>query len=109
MMSLEPCNFTNIVLIPKISRPTNLSNFRPINLCSVLYKIISKTVANIFRSSLDFCIGENQSAFVSRRLISINILLAYEILHTLKGKRTRRKENMTLKLNMSKAYDHVEE
>lgn len=45
-MSLEPLNATNIVLILKVSQPTNLINFKPISLCNVLYKIVSKNVAN---------------------------------------------------------------
>ncbi|KAA3465977.1 reverse transcriptase [Gossypium australe] len=48
-MSLELYNVTNIVVILKIDQPTNLSNFRPISLCTVLYKIISKTTANRFQ------------------------------------------------------------
>lgn len=107
-MSLEACNFTNIVLIPKMQKPTSLSNFRPVSLCTILYKLILKSFANRFRLVLDACIGETQSAFVLRRLISDNILLAYEILHSFKGKRMGRKGKMTLKLDMSKAYDRVE-
>lgn len=104
-MSLEACNFTNIILIPKMPKPTNLSNFKLISLCTVFYKIISKFVTNHFRMVLDSCISETQSAFVPRRLISNNILLAYQILHSFKGKWMGKKGKMALKLDMSKPYD----
>ncbi|MBA0777426.1 hypothetical protein Gotri_005446, partial [Gossypium trilobum] len=86
-MSLKPFTVTNIVLIPKTAQLLNLTNFRPISLYTVFYKIISKIVANRFQQVLDYCIDEAQSAFVPRRLIIDNVLLAYEIIHSFKQKR----------------------
>ncbi|KAA3464864.1 reverse transcriptase [Gossypium australe] len=106
--SVEDINRTLIVLIPKTVAPTNLKNFRPISLCTVLYKIIVKAVANRLQKVLDVCIDASQSAFVPGRLITDNVSLAYEVLHTLKNKRTGRKGYMALKLDMSKAYDRAE-
>ncbi|KAA3488158.1 reverse transcriptase [Gossypium australe] len=65
----------------------------------------AKMVANRFQKVLKDCIDEAQSAFMPERLISDNVLLAYEILHSFHQKMVWKKGFMALKLDMSKAYD----
>lgn len=62
--SLVELNQTNIVLISKTNNPTKICEFRPISLCNVLYKIISKVLANKLKPILNAIISENQTAFV---------------------------------------------
>lgn len=100
-------NSTRIVLILKVGNPQNMGQFRLISLFKILYKIISKMLANRLQSIIHYCIDEAQSAFVLGQLIYDNILAAYEILHCLKNKRGGRVGSFPLKLDMSKAYNKV--
>nr|XP_023919081.1 uncharacterized protein LOC112030645 [Quercus suber] len=104
----HPLNHTFITLIPKIQNPVNVSDYRPISLCNVLYKIFSKVLANRLKRILPSIISEHQSAFTKNRLISDNILVAYESLHYMNNMRTGKTGYMAVKLDMSKAYDRVE-
>ena len=101
-------NHTNIVLIPKVKTPEKMSDFRPIGLYNVIYKIISKVLANRLKQILLDIISPTQSAFVPGRLITDNVLVAYETLHTMHSRKKGKKGSLTLKLDISKAYDRVE-
>uniref|UniRef100_A0A2N9FN80 Protein kinase domain-containing protein n=1 Tax=Fagus sylvatica TaxID=28930 RepID=A0A2N9FN80_FAGSY len=105
---LQATNHTYITLIPKIQNPEAVVDFRPISLCNVIYKLISKVLANRLKIILPTIVSESQSAFVPGRLITDNILVAFETLHHMQHQRTARRCSMALKLDMSKAYDKVE-
>ena len=101
-------NHTSESLIPKTKSLKIAKDFQPISLCNVIYKLISKTIANRLKKCLPKLVSESQSTFPSNCLITDNILVAFETLHHLKNKRTGKTSSMALKLDMSKAYDRVE-
>ena len=85
-------NETHVVLIPKCKEPMKITDFRPINLYNVVYKIASKAIANSMKKILPSIIYDSQSAFV----------------HHIIQKKIGKICEMALKLDMSKAYDKVE-
>ncbi|KAK2383934.1 hypothetical protein QL285_071338 [Trifolium repens] len=101
-------NDTNICLIPKCDNPTSMKELRPISLCNVLYKMVSKVLANRLKVCLDKCVGEEQSAFIEGRSILDNALIAIEVVHALKRKTKGASGDLALKIDISKAYDRVD-
>ena len=101
-------NATYICLIPKGNCPQMITEFHPISLCNVIYKLVSKVLANRLKRVLPEVIYDAQSAFVPGRQNTDNVLVAFEVMHCINKKRKGKKGLMAIKLDMSKAYNWVE-
>ena len=99
-------NRSLIVLIPKVSNPSFVNHFRPISLCNVVYKIISKLLTSKLRPLLEKIISLAQSAFITNRWITENQVIVQELLH---GFKTCKPKSglMAIKRGLQKAYDRV--
>lgn len=74
-------NKTFIALIPKMKNPTSPKDFFPINLCNVIMKMITKTIANMLKRVLSEVVDEEKSVFVKGVFITDNALVAIECFH----------------------------
>ena len=99
-------NSSLIVLIPKSQNPTSFNNFRPISLCNVVYKIISKILVSKLSPFLHKLISPHQSAFLQGRWITENQVIVQEMMHSFKTRKVKT-GLMAIKLDLQKAYDRV--
>ena len=93
-----------LALIPKRDKPINFADYRPISLCNLLYKMISKVVAVRLKPFLDTHISKEQYGFLKNRQIVEPIGILQETLHSVK---TKNSCALILKLDLVKAFDRV--
>ncbi|XP_026459906.1 uncharacterized protein LOC113360630 [Papaver somniferum] len=104
---LKEMNHTFISLIPKVNKLNSPADFRHISLCNYNYKIISKILVNRMKPLLSKLISPYQASYDPGRNIQNNVIIAHELVYTLKKKKDRC-GIMGLKLDTSKAFDRVE-
>ncbi|KAL9685093.1 hypothetical protein QQ045_022540 [Rhodiola kirilowii] len=100
-------NETLIVLIPKVKVMERVEDLRPISLCNVVMKIITKALANRLKEILPDIIGQNQSASIGGTLITNNILIAYEVSHFIRGINKQKKGYSRLVKRILRRYETV--
>ena len=97
-------NATFLTLIPKCEGVNPPDKFRPIILCNVIYKIISKVIANRLKPLLLGLISPEKSRFVEGQQITYGIILVHDMLHSIKSKKIL---GMLVKLDITKAYNRT--
>ena len=60
---------TFLTLIPKCDKPSSFADFRPISLCNLVYKVISKIAANRLKPLLNKTISSQQFGFLKDKQI----------------------------------------
>lgn len=101
-------NSTFIALILKKRKLYFVSKFRPISLCNVLHKLLSKVITNKLKPLMKSVVSSNPSTFIPRRIITNSILFTHEMIHSLNNIKSGKEGKMAIKLDMSKAFDRVE-
>ncbi|KAH9723192.1 reverse transcriptase domain-containing protein [Citrus sinensis] len=101
-------NHTFIALIPKIANPRKVSDYRPISLCNVIYRVVAKAIANRMKPILSQIISPMQSVLIPNRLITDNVIIGYECLNKIRHSKGKKNGLVALKLDISKAYDRIE-
>ncbi|GKB60968.1 sodium/hydrogen exchanger 6 [Tanacetum coccineum] len=100
---LKEINATVLALVPKVKTLKKVSDFRPISCCTVLYKCISKVIANRIKDVLNSIVNSFPSAFIPSRQISDNIMLTQELMrnyHRMSGP-----SKVAFKIDINKAND----
>jgi hypothetical protein len=97
-------NATFIALIPKSDKPDSFGGFRPIALCNLVYKIITKTIATKLKTFILWYF-KRTIWFLEGRQINDAIGVVQEVVHSIKVKNIK---ELVLKLDLVKAYDRVD-
>lgn len=104
---IKPLSHTFISLVPKKDSPILVEHFRPISLCNVVYKIITKILANRMTNFLDKIISPFQSAFIHGRSITDSVITCHKLMQHINRKKGCM-HLMAVKIDLAKTYDKVE-
>ncbi|GKA04326.1 putative RNA-directed DNA polymerase, eukaryota, reverse transcriptase zinc-binding domain protein [Tanacetum coccineum] len=75
----QGANSSFFTLIPKVSNPIHIKDFRPISLIGIHYKIIAKILADRLSKVIDKIVSKEQSAFIAGRQILDGPLILSEM------------------------------
>jgi hypothetical protein len=103
-IDISRLNFGILSLIPKFIGAISIKQYRPIALINILFKFVSKVVANRLAPIAHKIIAPTQTAFIKGRLLLDGAISLQEIIHELKINKSKA---ILLKLDFEKAYNRV--
>ncbi|XP_057441172.1 uncharacterized protein LOC130733113 [Lotus japonicus] len=99
-------NDTLLVLIPKVEAPERITQYRPISLCNVIYKMVTKIITNRLRKVMSDLVAPNQCSIVPGRHSYYNIVISQEVFHSMRYLK-RKLGWIAIKVDLEKAYDRL--
>lgn len=83
----QETNDALVVLIAKVLKPEKITQFRPISLCNVLFKTITKVMVGRLKGVINKLIDHAQTSFIPGRLSTDNIVVVQEVVHSMRRKK----------------------
>lgn len=93
-------NSTSIALVPKINNPKTMEDYHLISLLNIIYKIISKTLANPLKPLLNKCFSHEQYSFIEDHSILDNVVIDSGSIQHMKCKTRGEMGELALKIDI---------
>lgn len=103
----EEAAMATLVLIPKEPTPSSIRGFRPLSLCNVSCKLVSKVIVNRLKAVMEGLISPCQASFVPGRQGLDNVIICQEFVHSLRFMKAK-KGAAIIKVDLEKACDRLE-
>lgn len=103
---LKEINTIMLTLVPKVSCPRVVGDYKPIVCCNIIYKAISKIITSRLQSVMGNLVDIAQGTFIQDRVIVDNVLVCQGLIrdyHKPTGS-----PRCLIKLDLKKAYDMLD-